>query len=134
MILVGMHSDDGQPVYAVRSPFGPYIQWGDATSENSEPRGCWLPKGYPIERLTIEVAMEYLRLPRVLGVYPETGTEVRVLMQECGPCLRSEIQIGNTTRHFVTQLEAEDDILTIDLKRAIDIINRHAAKYRRSEN
>ena len=134
MIRLGFHSDDGQPIYAVRSPFGPYIQWGDATEVNPEPKGCWLPKDYPVNDLTLALAIKYLRLPRVLGVHPETVAEVRVHMQESGPCLRSEIQIGNTTRHFVTHLEAEDDILTIDLERALDIINRHSAKYRRSNN
>ncbi len=48
MINLGNHPDDGLPVYAIRSPFGPYIQCGNASDANKTPRGCWLPAGLDI--------------------------------------------------------------------------------------
>ena len=124
MICLGLHSENGLPVYVVRSPFGSYIQCGDATEADPKPLGCWLPPGLDPSAVTLETATEILRFPRTLGKHPVTGADVRVHLQQRGALIRSEIIVEGKKRHVVTPIGPDDDVLTMTLDRAIELLEQ----------
>lgn len=124
MSRVGTHPDTGLPIYAIRSPFGPYLQCGDANDTNPTPDGCWLPKNIDVHGVSLDDAVELLKFPRLLGTHPVTGADVQIHLQASGPCIRSEIMIHGTQRHTVTKVESTDDVLTMTLERAIELLDR----------
>ena len=124
MICIGNHPDDGLPIYAIRSPFGPYLQCGDATDENTTPRGCWLPSGWDITDISLENALQLLAFPRNLGPHPVTGVDVVVHLQNFGAAIRSETIINGTQRHCVTKVEPQDEVLTLTLDQAVELLDR----------
>ncbi len=118
MICLGLHSENGLPVYVVRSPFGPYIQCGDATEADPKPLGCWLPPGLDPSAVTLETATEILRFPRTLGKHPVTGADVQIRLEERGAFVDSETIIG----HVTTRIGPDDNVLTMTLDRAIELL------------
>jgi len=124
MIHLGNHPEDGLPVYAIRSPFGPYVQCGDASETNRTPRGCWLPSGWDVGDLSLETALQLLAFPKTLGTHPVTGVDVVIHLQQIGATIRSETIIGGTQRHCVTKLEPQDEVLTFTLDQAVNLLDR----------
>ncbi len=124
MISIGTHPKTGLTVYVVRSPFGPYIQCGDATDDNPTPIGCWLPKNVATSDVTLETAVALLKFPRVLGPHPITGVDVCIQLHHSGACLRSETIIHGTQRHTVTRIEPSDNVLTLTLERALELLDQ----------
>jgi hypothetical protein len=121
---LGDDPETGLPVFAVRSPFGPYIQCGEASETNRMPPGCWLPSPWDVSDLTLEVALQLLTFPRTLGPHPETGADVVVDLKQIGATIRSEIIIDGTQRHCVTKLVPEHDVLSLTLEQAVELLNR----------
>ncbi|QXD15696.1 type I DNA topoisomerase [Rhodocaloribacter litoris] len=117
--LLGLHPETRRPVFLKEGPYGPYVQLG----ENDEPGGpkrVSLPKGLAPEEVTLAVAVELLRLPRTLGAHPETGQPVVANIGRYGPY----VQHGKT----FASLTGDDDVLTVDLDRALELIARKEAK------
>ena len=124
MIRVGSHPDDGLPIYAVCSPFGPYLQCGEASDHNPTPRGCWLPAGWDVADISIDSALQLLAFPKNLGPHPTTGVDVVIHLEKIGAAIRSETMIEGTQRHCVTRLEPQDEILTFTLEQAVKLLDR----------
>ena len=64
--------------------------------------------------VTLEQALALLALPRTLGVHPETGQEIQAGVGRFGPYLK----IGSTFK----SLTAADNVLTVDLPRALELL------------
>ena len=123
MIPIGTHPDDGLPIYAIRSPFGPYLQCGEATDTTPTPRGCWLPSGWDITDISLEIALQLLAFPKILGPHPVTGVDVVVHLEKIGAAIRSETIIHGIQRHCVTKLEPQDEVLTVTLDQAVKLLD-----------
>jgi DNA topoisomerase-1 len=95
---LGQDPETGLTVYALVGPYGPYVQLGDGelTKETKtakgktkiikvKPKRSSLLKGTPIESVTLELALEYLRLPKTLGVEPESGEAIKTSIGPFGP-------------------------------------------------
>jgi topoisomerase IA-like protein len=121
--VLGSHPADGLPVYAVRSPFGAYIQHGDARDDSLPPNGCWLPKNVDIREISLDSALAYLGFPRILGFYPNTDGEISVCLEPYGIMIRGEALIHGELRPCCTRLPDKDDPLTITLERAVEILD-----------
>ena len=87
------------------------VQMGDADSE-VKPKFASLKKGQSIETITLDEALELFKLPRTLGEY-ETN-EVMVSTGRFGPYIRH--------KSLFYSLPKEEDPLTIELERSIEII------------
>ena len=68
----------------------------------------------PADALTLEQALGLLALPRLLGTNPETGAEISVGIGRFGPYVKT----GSTFK----SLSADDDVLTIGLPRALELL------------
>jgi DNA topoisomerase I len=90
--------------------FGPYVQLG----EGEKPRRASLAKGQTPKSLALEQALALLALPREIGKHPEDGEAILAGIGRYGPY----VQHGKT----YANLEAADDVFTVGMNRAVDLI------------
>ncbi len=107
------HAPDGTPVFLASGRFGPYVQLGEGDG-TSKPKRASLPKGFPVEEVTLELALIWLSLPRTLGSDPATGEEVIAAAGRFGPFVKR----GDEFR----SVGAEDSVYTISLTRALELL------------
>ncbi|HEY9862505.1 MAG TPA: type I DNA topoisomerase [Candidatus Obscuribacterales bacterium] len=116
---LGLHPDTGEPIYLRIGPFGPYVQLGDLGETNAEPKRASLPKGVSMDDVTLEMAVGLLSLPRTLGTHPETSGRIQAGLGRFGPyVVHDQGKEGKEYR----SLKAEDDVLTIPLDRALELL------------
>ncbi|MBN2328511.1 MAG: type I DNA topoisomerase [Candidatus Omnitrophica bacterium] len=111
---IGKHPDTGENIYAQIGPYGPYVQLGEVTEDNKKPKRASLPKGLPLEDITLETAVRLLSLPRELGVHPDNGEMITASIGRFGPY----VKCGNDFR----SLGKDDDVYTVELARALELL------------
>jgi DNA topoisomerase-1 len=107
---------DGLPVFAKNGRYGPYVQWGtpDAPPPGMDkPRMTSLFASMSLEHITMEDAERLLTLPRVLGLDPNDGEEIRADNGRYGPYVVK----GRDFR----SIDSEHQLLTITLDEAVRI-------------
>ncbi len=109
--LLGKDPKTGENVFVKIGRYGPMAQIGDADNE-AKPKFSSLKKGQSIDTITLEEALDLFKLPRTLGEY-ESG-EVVVSTGRFGPYVRHA--------SLFYSLPKDDDPLTVELDRAIEII------------
>jgi DNA topoisomerase I len=119
--VLGHHPETGEPIFILTGRFGPYVQLGEGT-EGEKPKRASLPKGITPEQMTLERAVGLLSLPRTLGKHPETGKEVRAGIGRFGPYVVHEGDFRS--------LPPEDDVLTVELPRALELLSQPKAAAR----
>ncbi len=116
---IGTYPETGEPIFVLDGKFGPYVQVGDPKvakekkKPKTRPRRASLPKGKDPHSVTLEDALVYLSLPRVLGNHPDTGEPITASVGRFGPYIVHEKDF----RSLKT-----DDVYTIPLERAIEIL------------
>ena len=121
---LGLHPETGDPIYFKTGPYGPYVQLGDKDEDSKKkPKQVSLPKGVKPEEATLEMALGLLALPRLLGVNPETGGKIKASLGRFGPYVVHEFKDEeNKAQKDYRSLKAEDDVLTVDLERALELL------------
>ncbi len=124
MRKLGHHPDTGEDVTVKRGPYGLYVQQGepDPADKKAKPRRTSLPKGMDGEAITLDQALGLLTLPRLVGKHPETGQDMEAGLGRFGPY----IKMGS----IFASLDKDDDILSIGVNRAVDVIGRKLASVR----
>ena len=116
---VGIHPETSEPIYVLIGTYGPYVQLGDITPEHPKPKRASLPKGVTPQTVTLEQAVSLLALPRTLGCHPETNCKVQANLGRFGPyVVHDQGKNGKDYR----SLKAGDDVLTITLERALEML------------
>jgi DNA topoisomerase-1 len=116
---VGLHPDTGEPIFLRIGPYGPYVQLGEATDDNPNPKRASLPKGMKAEDITLESAVGLLRLPRLLGEHPQTGKPIKASQGRFGPyVVHDQGKDGKDYR----SIKGDDNVLTISLERALELL------------
>jgi DNA topoisomerase I len=152
--VLGEDPATGLPVSLRKGPYGHYVQLGGATDSDSaadeatgetdpspakaktktkgrgkrkpdagakqKPKRISLPRGLDPATLDLEKALALLSLPRALGSHPETGEAINAGLGRFGPYLRA----GD----IYVSLKGDDDVLSIGLNRAIDLLSRARPK------
>lgn len=114
--VLGPDPASGKDVVARIGRFGPMVQIGSADDEE-KPRFASLRKEQSIATITLEEALDLFKLPRTLG---KSGEEdVIVNAGRFGPY----VKLGS----LFASLAPEDDPITIDLPRAIELIDQKKA-------
>ncbi len=108
--LLGVDPASAEEVWLRFGRFGPYVQCG--TGDRA--RRSSLPRNLTPEDVDLETALALLALPRELGRDPETGEPILAGINRFGPFL----QKGD---RFV-RLPAGEDVLTIGINRAVDLL------------
>lgn len=109
----------GKPVSVKIGRFGPLAQLGESTEEGEKPQFAGLRPGQILETITMEEALELFKLPRELGEYE--NKKVTVAIGRFGPYVRHNNQ-------FVSLQKGVDDPFSIDLPRAIELIEAKREK------
>jgi DNA topoisomerase-1 len=116
---VGLHPETGEPIYLLIGTYGPYVQLGEVTEDNAKPKRASLPKGMNPSNVTLEIAVNLLALPRVLGFHPETGAKIQANLGRFGPyIMHDQGKVGKDYR----SLKGNDDVYTITLERALELL------------
>ena len=111
---IGMHPDEGLPIYVKIGPFGPYLQLGEMVEEGTKPKRVGIPKHINPDSVTMDVALAYLALPRRLGHHPETTKVVNAGMGRFGPYVLHD--------KVYKSIGKEQDVLTINLDEAVELL------------
>lgn len=109
--ILGEDPETGKPVSARMGRYGPMVQLGSSTDEE-KPRFAKLKASQSIETISLEEALELLKLPYTLGEY--NGMEVSVNIGRFGPYVKYGEQFVSIPRG--------EEISDVDLNRAIEII------------
>jgi DNA topoisomerase I len=117
---IGADPVTGLNVYAKSGRFGPYVQLGempDAKDKKAEkPRTASLFKSMKLEGMTLETALELLKIPRTVGV--KDGKEITAHNGKFGPYLKW----GDETRNL--GVENEPKLLTITVDEAMEVLSK----------
>lgn len=112
---IGQHPESGEPIFCLVGRFGPYVQLGEASEDKPKPRRAGVPKEINPRDVTVELAVRWLSLPRILGSHPETGKEVSAGVGRFGPFV---VHDGD-----FRSLKKDDDVYEVSLERALEILN-----------
>ncbi|WP_069813279.1 type I DNA topoisomerase [Streptomyces sp. TP-A0874] len=116
---LGTDPETGRPIVAKDGRYGPYVtevlpEGTPKTGKNAvKPRTASLLKSMSLDTVTLEDALRLLSLPRVVGVDPESGTEITAQNGRYGPYLKK----GTDSR----SLESEEQLFTLTLDEALAI-------------
>ncbi|MBF0561941.1 MAG: type I DNA topoisomerase [Alphaproteobacteria bacterium] len=84
------------------------------TTDAPKPKRVSLPKGFDPASVDLDRALQLLALPREIGSHPESNVLITVGVGRFGPYLKC----GDV----YTSLPAEDDVLTVGMNRAVDLL------------
>ena len=128
---LGLHPETGEPIYVLIGSYGPYVQLGDVSETNKKPKRASLPKGTDKDSVTVDMAVSLLTLPRLLGSHPETGAKVQANLGMYGPyVVHDQGKVGKDYR----SIKPPDDVLTIELDRALELLSQPKAARGRSKS
>ena len=135
--VVGTDPVSGLLVYAKAGRFGPYVQLGDNESlaaiaalqppeldakgkpkkvkkaDAPKPKTSSIFATMTVETVTLEEALQLLRLPRTVGVDPATSDEIVASNGKFGPYLKKGVDSRSIT--------SEEQLLTITLEEALAV-------------
>jgi DNA topoisomerase-1 len=119
--LLGTDSETGLPVTVRSGRFGTYLQLGDQKDydEGEKPKRSSIPKGIDAATIDLEKALQLLRLPREVGVHPETGNMITAGLGRYGPFILHDGKYAN--------LDGIEDVFSVGINRAVAIIAEKAA-------
>jgi DNA topoisomerase I len=114
----------GLPVTLRKGPYGLYVQLGEAEGKE-KPKRVGLPKGWSPSELDLDKAVKLLSLPREIGKHPETGEPIKAGIGRFGPYIQHE--------RTYASIPADEDVLTIGINRAVDLIKTKADRTAQSK-
>lgn len=112
--VLGTDPETGLDVILKNGRFGPYVQLGEPESKDDKPKRSSLPKGVSPGDLDFEMALKLLRLPRQVGMHPETNTMIEANLGKFGPYIKHDGTYAN--------VESIEDVFSIGVNRAVTIL------------
>lgn len=112
---LGIDPKTGKNVYVKLGKFGAYVQLGENPDDNGgeKPKFAALRPGQFIEKLTLEDALELMKMPRNMGLFEEK--QVTINIGRFGPYVLHD-------KKFVSIPKGEDPY-TLTSSRAVELIN-----------
>jgi DNA topoisomerase-1 len=110
---LGVDPASGEMVSLRKGPFGLYMQLGEG-AEGMKPKRVSLPRDVAPDAVDLDLALKLLALPREIGPHPETGEIILAGLGRFGPYLKHSGKYKS--------LENTQDLLTVGLNRAVDIL------------
>src|SRR6187401_1885796 len=113
--VLGKDPETGLDVAVKTGRFGTYLQLGETPKDKSEkPKRAGIPKGWAVEEMDLEKALQLLSLPREVGKSPDDGEPIMAGIGRFGPY----VQHGKT----YASLDGVDEVFTVGLNRAVTVI------------
>jgi len=110
---LGVDPVSGEMVSLRKGPFGLYMQLGEG-AEGMKPKRVSVPRDVAPDQVDLDLALKLLALPREIGPHPETGEIILAGLGRFGPYLKHAGKYKS--------LENTQDLLTVGLNRAVDIL------------
>jgi DNA topoisomerase-1 len=125
---LGTDPATGLSVFVMNGRYGAYVQLGETPEgKNAEkPKRASLQGGMTESSVTLEEALKLLSLPRTVGVHPDDGAPILANFGRFGPYLKH----GDEFR----SLESEEEVFSIDLDRAVEILRAPKQSRRRGQS
>jgi len=123
---LGTHPETGEPIFMLVGQYGAYVQLGEATEAIPKPKRASIAKGVALEQVTLAMAVELLRMPRDLGVHPETGKKIEANLGRFGPYVAHK-KGGAEGKDDFRSLKGDDDPYTVTLERAVELLSQPKA-------
>lgn len=120
--LLGVDPETGKNIYVKIGRFGPMVQIGEKEDEE-KPRFAGLKKGQSMDDIDLAEALKLFEFPRKLGQYE--SYDLSVAIGRFGPYVR------HNNKFF--SLAKTDDPASIDMERAIELIEAKREKDRQNE-
>ena len=124
---LGMHPEEGQQIYVMNGPFGPYLQLGEVVEDGPKPKRVSIPKSISPTEVTLEQAIELIALPRRLGEHPVTGKVVTAGVGRFGPYVRHDGVYKSIGKDGTWTDEATGQtwtVLNITLEPAVELLKQ----------
>ena len=117
---IGNHPETGEPIFVKVGRFGPYVQLGeggkkDEKGKKIKPKMSSIPKEKDFEQVTVDEAVRYLSVPRILGKHPNTGEDITAGIGRFGPFIVHQKDFRSLK---------EDSVYDITLERALKILSQ----------
>jgi len=110
---IGIFPETGEMITIRKGPYGVYMQVGEGTDEK-KPKRVSIPKNFEPNEIGLNTAIQLLALPRKLGFHPDNNLTVSAGIGMYGPYILHNKKYKG--------LEKTDNILDINLERAIELI------------
>ena len=137
---IGVDPETGLSIFVMVGKYGPYVQLGErvkgkaksrselgsatgGSKKAQKPRMASIPKEKDLSTVTIQDAMKYLSLPRILGTHPDTGETITANVGRFGPYIAHNTKPKPDFRSLKT-----DDVYKIELPRALEILKEEKKK------
>ncbi len=126
---IGTDPETGLQVFTKIGRFGPYVQLGEMPTKGTKakkgekkkkPKMASIPKEVDPSTVTLDMALHYLALPRILGPHPTDGVDVIANVGRFGPYVGHE-------RNF-RSIKKPLDPYTITLEQALDLLAQEKKK------
>ncbi len=138
---IGIDPVSGLPIFVLVGKYGPYVQLGAYEPKVKKiegekkprrkkgdpviskpvvfkPRMASIPKGMDLANISMENALKYLSLPKVLGAFPATGKNITANIGRFGPYIVHDADFRSL------KVKDGDNPYEITLERAIEILNK----------
>ena len=112
--LLGVDPETDEPVTLRSGRFGLYVQLGEPKSKDDKPKRSSIPKGIDAATLDLDGALQLLRLPREVGMHPETQTMITAGLGRFGPFIKHDTTYVN--------LESIDEVFSVGVNRAVALL------------
>ena len=110
---IGIYPETNEMITLRKGPYGFYMQVGEGTSEK-KPKRVSIPKNFEADEIGLNTAIQLLGLPRKLGFHPDNNKTISAGIGMYGPYILHDKKYK--------ALEKTDNILDIELERAIELI------------
>ena len=113
---IGTDLATGMPVFVMNGRYGAYVQLGETPEgkKAEKPKRASLQGAMTEASVTLEEALKLLSLPRTVGTHPDDGSPILANFGRFGPYLKHNDEFRS--------LETEEDVFTVDLDRAVEIM------------
>lgn len=112
---LGSDPETGKTIYLKKGRYGPYLQVGERDQDSDDkPKMASVFKSMDPATLTLDQAIDLLKIPRDLGPHPEDSEPVMAKNGPHGPY----VSWGKENR----SIESEDQLLTITLAEALELL------------
>jgi len=117
---LGIYPETGESIFVLTGRFGPYVQVGEVKKgEKKKPRRASIPKEKDPATVTLDEALHYLSLPRVLGNHPDTNEPISANIGRFGPYIVHQKDFRSLKI---------DNVYEIELPRALEIFKEEKKK------
>ena len=114
--LLGVNPETKKEILLKKGKYGLYLEM---QTEDEKLKRTAIPKNLSIDEVTLEKSISLLKLPREVGIHPDSGQKIIASIGPYGPYIKHD-------NKFVS-LKQGDDVLFIGIDRSIHLIAEKAA-------